>query len=250
MARHRVIGYTRVSTTEQVDGFGLDVQEAAIRAYCTAENLRLVVMVSDEGQSGSNGLDHRRGLAEALARIERGEASALVVYRLDRLARDLLLQETVHARLEAGGAAVLSVSEPSVEGDDATRVLVRQLLGGISQYERAVIRGRMMAGKAAKVAKGGYGGGRPAYGCKAEGGELVVNEAEAAVIDTVTTMRRSGASFRVIAAALSDAGIVTRSGGSWNPNQVRRIAQRKGVAAGSPTGTSSGKRAQRPDSTA
>ena len=138
---------------EQVDGFGLDVQEAAIRAYCKAEHLRLVAMVSDEGQSGSNGLDHRRGLAEGLGRIERGEASALVVYRLDRLARDLLLQETVHARLEAGGAQVISVTEPAVEGDDATRILVRQLLGGIAQYERAVIRGRMMAGKAAKVAR-------------------------------------------------------------------------------------------------
>ena len=52
MARQRVIGYTRVSTAEQVDGFGLDVQEAAIRAYCRAENLRLVAMVSDEGQCG------------------------------------------------------------------------------------------------------------------------------------------------------------------------------------------------------
>ena len=119
-----------------------------------------------------------------------------MVYRLDRLARDLLLQETVHARLEAGGAAVMSVSEPAVEGDDATRVLVRQLLGGIAQYERAVIRGRMMAGKAAKVASGGYGGGRPPYGYKAAGGALVTNEDEAAVVDTVTTMRKAGASYR------------------------------------------------------
>ncbi len=230
MARQRVIGYTRVSTAEQVDGFGLDVQEAAIRTYCKAENLRLVAMVSDEGQSGSNGLDDRRGLAEGLARIERGEATALVVYRLDRLARDLLLQETVHARLEAGGAAVLSVSEPAVEGDDATRVLVRQLLGGIAQYERAVIRGRMMAGKAAKVAQGGYGGGRPPYGYRAASGSLEPNPEEAAILQTVKTMRREGASYREIATALSEAGLATRNGSAWNPNQIRRIAQRCGAS--------------------
>jgi DNA invertase Pin-like site-specific DNA recombinase len=224
MARQRVIGYTRVSTAEQVEGFGLDVQEAGIRAHCKGHGLRLVAMVSDEGQSGSNGLDDRRGLAEGLARIERGEATALVVYRLDRLARDLLLQETVHARLEVGGAEVLSVSEPAVEGDDATRVLVRQLLGGIAQYERAVIRGRMMAGKAAKVAQGGYGGGRPSYGLKATGGELVVNEAEVAVVNTVTRLRDAGESYRAIAIALSEEGITTRTGGKWNPNQIRRIA--------------------------
>jgi DNA invertase Pin-like site-specific DNA recombinase len=203
---------------EQVDGFGLEVQETAIRAYCKAEDLRLVAMVSDEGQSGSNGLDSRRGLAEALARFERGDATALVVYRLDRLARDLFLQETVHARLEAGGAEVLSVSERAVEGDDATRVLVRQLLGGIAQYERAVIRGRMMAGKAAKVAKGGYGGGRPPYGYRASRGELVEDKDELAVVDLVISQRRSGGSFRSIAAALSGIGVPTRSGGPWNPD--------------------------------
>jgi DNA invertase Pin-like site-specific DNA recombinase len=233
MAKQRVIGYTRVSTAEQVDGFGLDVQEAAIRAYCKAEELRLVAMVSDEGQSGSNGLDQRRGLAEGLARIERGDATALVVYRLDRLARDLLLQETVHARLEAGGAALLSVSEPAVDGDDATRVLVRQLLGGIAQYERAVIRGRMMAGKdakVAKVAKGGHGGGRPPYGCRAARGALEPNPEEAAIVEVVKTKRTEGASYREIATALSEVGIATRSGSTWNPNQIRRIAQRSGVA--------------------
>lgn len=80
-----------------------------------------------------------------------------------------------------------------------TRTLVRQLLGGIAQYERAVIRGRMMAGKAAKVAGGGHGGGRPAYGFKAEGKELVANEDERRIVETVTNLRRKGRSYRQIA---------------------------------------------------
>lgn len=195
MAGQRVIGYTRVSTAEQVDAFGLDVQEAKIRTYCRAEGLQLVAMLSDQGQSGSNGLDDRLGLAAALAWIEKGDTGALVVYRLDRLARDLLLQETIHARLEAGGASVLSVSEPAIDGDDATRTLVRQLLGGIAQYERAAIRRRMMAGKAAKVAQGGYGGGRPPYGYRAASGSLEPNREEAAILEIVKTKRNEGASY-------------------------------------------------------
>jgi len=153
-----------------------------------------------------------------------------VVYRLDRLAGDLLLQESIHVRLETGGAAVPSVAEPSAEGDDAARVLVRQLPGGIAQYQRAVIRGRMMAGKAAKVAQGGHGGGRPAYGRKVAGGSLVTNEGETATVETVVGMRRRGESYRAIAAQLTADGIGTRSGGRWYPNQVRRIAGRAGVA--------------------
>ena len=175
--RPRAIGYIRVSTTEQVSGFGLDVQEKAIRDYCKANRLRLVAVYRDEGQSGSNGLEDRVGLAEALAALKAGDAQSLVVYRLDRLARDLILQETTVERLKDQGTPVVSASEPDLDTatDDPTKVLIRQIVGAVGQYERAVIRGRMMAGKAAKVAKGGYGGGRPAYGYKAIGGALVPN---------------------------------------------------------------------------
>jgi DNA invertase Pin-like site-specific DNA recombinase len=228
-ARLKVIGYLRVSTAEQTDGYGLDVQEAAIRRYCKAEGLRLVATESDEGQSGSNGLNDRVGLGTALAAIERGDATALVVAKYDRLARDLVLQETVIGRLEATGHQVLSVSEPRMDdADDATRVLIRQVMGAFGQYEKALIRGRMMAGKAQKVARGGYGGGRPAYGLMAQGAELVPNPDESAVVDAVTSLRAAGASYRAIAKALADAGQVTRSGGTWDPAQVRRIAQRTG----------------------
>ena len=224
MTKQRVIGYLRVSTAEQVEGFGLEVQETKVRAYCKAHDLKLVDVLSDEGQSGSNGLETCQGLAQGLARIEQGEASALVVYRFDRLARDLILQETIIVRLEDAKATVLSVSEPAMDGDDATRKMVRQMLGVIAEYERAVIRGRMMAGKAAKVAKGGYGGGRPPYGYRAENGELVPDEQEQSLVETVVDLRKKGRSYREISAVLGGAGMTTRSGGEFNSNQVRRIA--------------------------
>ena len=170
MSARKVLGYTRVSTQEQVTtGYGLEVQAKAIRDYARANGLRVARILSDEGQSGTNGLDARVGLAEALAIVERGEVAGIVVARMDRLARDLLLQETLMARMRQAGAEVISVSEPDMDSDDPTRVLVRQVLGSISQFERALIRGRMMAGRAAKVAGGGYGGGRPPFGWRARG---------------------------------------------------------------------------------
>lgn len=223
MAVRRVIGYLRVSTAEQVNGFGLDVQEAAIRQHCRANGLRLVRVLADEGQSGSNGLDTREGLAEALALAEGHKVDAIVVYRLDRLARDLLLQETLLARLREAGASVLSVTEPELDSEDATRVLVRQVIGAISQYERAVIRGRMMAGKAAKVAKGGYGGGRPRLGTKAADGQLVADPEEQATLERARQLRADGLSLREIAATLEAEGLTPKAGGRWAPTQVARV---------------------------
>jgi len=226
MPAKRMLGYIRVSTQEQVEGFGLDVQRAAIRDYCKAHRLKLVHVYSDAGQSGSNGLDTRVELAEALALLEAHKVSGIIVYRLDRLARDLMLQETLMARLRQAGAEVLSVSEADIDSDDATRVLVRQMLGMISQYERSVIRGRMMAGKAAKVARKGYGGGRPPYGYRAKDRELVPDEAEQAVIARVRRLHKDGLSLRQIAAQLDSEGITPRhEGARWHPRTVAAMIQ-------------------------
>jgi len=184
MAR-KVLGYLRVSTSEQVAGFGLDVQAKAIKDYCKANGLRLARTFSDAGLSGSNGLATRPELREALQLIEGHEADGIVVYRLDRLARDLILQETLVIKIREAGAAVLSVTEPDIDSAEPTRTLVRQVLGCIAEYERGVIRQRMMAGKAAKVARGGYGGGRPPFGWRAEGRELVPEPGEQATIALV-----------------------------------------------------------------
>ncbi len=223
-----VVGYLRVSTDEQVKGSGLEVQEKAIRSHARANGMRLVGVFSDEGESGSNGLEHRSGLAEALAAIEDRKASALVVYRLDRLARDLILQEGLIGRLRETGARVVSATEPDIDGGEAepTRDMVRQILGVIAQYERAVIRGRMLAGKAAKVAKGGYGGGRPPYGKQSVKGELVDDPDQKEIVDLVVKLRRKGGSYREIGAELTKRGFVPKAGGSWQPNTIRRIVMR------------------------
>jgi DNA invertase Pin-like site-specific DNA recombinase len=225
MARTHAVGYIRVSTTEQVKGFGLDVQEKAIRDYCKANSLRLVAMFRDEGHSGSNGLDTRVGLAEALAALKEHKAE-LVVYRLDRLARDMILQETLVERLRDENTPVRSASEPDLDmdTDDPTKVLIRQIVGAVAQYERAVIRGRMMSGKAAKKAAGGYIGGTVPYGFQLIEGQVVEEPDEQKVVALVGRRALAGASLRNIANELERRGFKPRSGGDWHANTVRRIA--------------------------
>jgi len=216
-----------VSTEEQVQGNGLAVQDQAIRRYCRANAIRLVGTESDEGISGSNGLDKRVGLARALARLEAGEADCLVVYRLDRLARDYVLQELLVNRLREAGTPLRSATEDvETDTDDPTKVLVRQILGSIGQYERALIRGRMQAGKMIKAARGGYVGGQPGYGQRAESAELVDHGEEVEVVRMIIEARRAGASYRQICSLLAGAGHTPRRAETWHPMVVRSIVQR------------------------
>jgi DNA invertase Pin-like site-specific DNA recombinase len=231
MTTQKAIGYARVSTDEQAKGFGLDAQVQAIRAHCKTQRLCLIETFRDEGQSGSTGIDARPGLAAVLALLDSGAADVLVVPRLDRLARDLLIQETVIGRLQRRGRQVQSAAEPDVTSSDPTRVLVRQVLGAIAEYERGLIRGRTMAGKAAKAARGGYTGGRPGYGTRAVGGALAVDDAEVDAITMIRDLRASGCSYREICAALDAAGLRPRRGIRWQPAVVRRISLRTAAAA-------------------
>lgn len=227
------IGYVRVSTADQADnGYGLDVQRHAIETYCADHGLVLAGSHCDAGISGASNLDQRPGLASALAAAEAAPGGQLIVYRLDRLARDLVLQELILQRLTKYGTGVMSVTEPDLDttGTDPTKILIRQILGALGQYERALIRGRMHAGRAAKAAVGGYVGGAPGYGRVAVGGQLVVNDAEHAAVQLVRTLRSQGETYRSICTALEQAGHRPRRASRWHPAVVREIARRSAYA--------------------
>jgi DNA invertase Pin-like site-specific DNA recombinase len=226
----RAVGYARVSTADQVNGLGLDVQEAAIQTLCKAQGFRLVGIERDEGISGDNGVDARRGLYDALDAIDAGRAEVLVVYSLDRLARKVSIQEPILEQVWARGASVFSTLEggevPKDDPDDPFRTAMREQRGVWARLERGLIAKRMRDGRAQKARKGGYVGGKPRYGMRAEGKALVVDEGEQELVARVLALRAQGASYREVCAVLEVEGYKPRRAAHWSPATVRNIEKR------------------------
>src|SRR3954454_5409545 len=89
LAPMRVLGYVRVSTEEQSSsGAGLQAQRQAIVAECERRGWQRVEVIEDAGFSAKD--MKRPGVQEALRVLEAGEASALVVAKLDRLSRSMI----------------------------------------------------------------------------------------------------------------------------------------------------------------
>lgn len=228
----RVVGYLRVSTDRQAEeGLGLGIQEAAIRDWAEASGHELVSIYKDEGISGSNGIDTRIGLADALETLRSGDAAGLVVYRLDRLARDLVLQESLLADVWRMGCAVYSCSPAegsylSDDPDDPSRALIRQVLGAVSQYERSMIAMRLRSGRKRKRDGGGFAGGQVPFGKRNVDGVLVDDPREQAVIQRMRELQSEGRSLSAIAKALNEEGHQGKKATRWHHQTVSRVLSR------------------------
>jgi DNA invertase Pin-like site-specific DNA recombinase len=189
----------------------------------------------DEGLSGSNGLDTREGLAEALGVVRDGTVGGVVVYRLDRLARDLVLQEQLLAEIRRAGGDLFSASPAEAQflvddPDDPSRRFVRQILGAVSEYERSMIALRLRSGRKRKAERGLFAYGAPPLGYTARDKELVPVEDEQRTLERIVRMRTNGASLRKICETLECEGHLTKRGGTrWHPTVVRSVLVRSGL---------------------
>jgi DNA invertase Pin-like site-specific DNA recombinase len=226
--------YLRVSTDQQADtGHGLEIQEEACRKWLRAGGHRLVEVCRDGGKSGSFDVSSRPGLARALALTGSGRADGILVFRLDRLSRDVILQEQLLAELHRRGKELHSCSASEDEHliddpDDPTRALVRLILGAVAAHERDVIRLRLRTGRLAKQMSGGYAGGMPPYGWRSTGRDLEEIPKEQEGISLMLELQRKGRSLRQIGAALVARGYPAHTpSGNWRPATISAIIARE-----------------------
>jgi DNA invertase Pin-like site-specific DNA recombinase len=133
----QVIGYTRVSTTEQAtEGVSLAAQQAKIEAYAVVKDWTLGEVIVDAGLSAKT--LKRPGLQRVLAMVRAREVDVVVVAKLDRLSRRVRDVYDVVEFFEKKGVALVSLQESL----DATTATGRAMIGRLavmSSLEREVI---------------------------------------------------------------------------------------------------------------
>lgn len=228
-------GYIRVSTENQIgeDRFGIAAQKEAIETFCAASGMEIDKWYYDEGVSGAT-MD-RPGLQELLADASNGQVKALIVAKMDRIARDLMAQLWIEKELLKHEVEIISAGEP-FRGQDPANVLFRQIIGAFAQFEKSRISERMSGGRRQKAKKGGYAGGRAAFGYKAKKGSkrLELDPDKAYTVKRVFEIKSntSGISLREIAEILNEEGHTTAMGNHFTALQVKRILERKPLYEG------------------
>jgi DNA invertase Pin-like site-specific DNA recombinase len=207
-------GYLRVSGRGQIEGDGFTRQLTAIRKYAAANGYRIARVFKEEGISGGTDWESRPAFSEMMSALLSNGTRTVLVERLDRVARDLLVQESVIGDFQRKGLTLISVSEPDLLSDDPSRVLMRQMLGAFFQYERTLLVAKLRAARQRIRAREGRCEGRKRYG-------MMPGEPE--VVHRILALREAGMALDKIAAMFNAEGVRPRAGVKWYPTTVSRI---------------------------
>jgi DNA invertase Pin-like site-specific DNA recombinase len=126
--------YTRFSDRRNAeDCESLEVQSAYCEQHAHKKGYAVAHTFSDAAMSGKD--EDRPGMWAAIEHLDKGDV--LLVYKLDRLARNVYLMELVRRAVATAGARIEAV-QGDVEGEGPEQVLIRQMLASIAEYERKI----------------------------------------------------------------------------------------------------------------
>lgn len=203
-------GYVRVSGASQVDGDGEARQLESIKGFLAQAGGALTAHVFEKAVSGTVEAMERPAFVDLLAFVKPGDA--IVVERLDRVARDLMVQEFFLRECRARGLQVFAADQGMLDlasnDGDPTRKLIRQVLGALAEWEKSAL---VLKLRKARERSGHLGGSRP-YGD---------TPAERQIQDLIRRYRVLGFGWPTVAEHLNNEGFLTRKGRSWDKWAVR-----------------------------
>ena len=218
----RVAFYTRISTDEDHQKYSLDAQKDRLNAYCISQYDEYeVVKIYRDTSTGTN--MSRPGLEEMLFDAENGRFDVLVVFRVDRLSRNVRQLAQMVEMLTEWNVVLRSSSEPFDTSNSAGKMML-QMLGVFAEFEHATIIERTKAGMERKARNGEWGGGLVPYGYKREDGMLIIDDEESAVVRRMFreyVFGKKGATK--LCRELNEAGLRKRSGKKWENRGLIKI---------------------------
>lgn len=206
--------YARVSTLMQVtDGMSLDVQERSLKQAAEFAGFTRVELVREEGRSGKS-ISGRPALTAALKRLDAGDAQAMVVTRIDRLARSTTDFLEIVDRANKNGWRLVML-DLNLDTSTYQGRFVVTIMSALAEMERNIIAARQKDVHEDRRRRGIVWG--------VDMGPM--NKTPEEVRTRVIQERGLGVSYGKIAEGLNRDGIKGQNGGKWYPTTVKNLLE-------------------------
>lgn len=215
--------YARVSTEDQLKGYGINNQiDECLKKIKNQEHM----LFKDEGISGE--IIDRPGLTLLRENVQAGIIDEVVCYDPDRLSRKLMHQLMIDDEFRKKGVRVVFVNGEYAQSPEGQ--LFFSMRGAISEFEKEKIKQRTKGGKLRKAREGKVLGNYGLYGYDydREKKSYKINEEQAKVVkmifDYFTEPTSPFKGINGIARHLTDMGIPTAKNGKvWHRQVVRQM---------------------------
>jgi site-specific DNA recombinase len=221
------LGYVRRSKESGARNVSLEDQHERIVAYCHERGWQLAEVQADDGVSGGR----RERLDRLAERVRATKARVIVVYHLDRFARDLAATLDYLRRFARSGVELHVVGRGRVEADTATGFIVTAVEGLAAEHYRRVISEKTRDALARLRAKGRRVSRFAPYGYKlGPQGLLVSDPKEQTILAEISRLRAGGLSLRAISETLVAGGVLARNGRPFAPMTLARLVTNRPVS--------------------
>jgi len=217
------LAYLRTSSATNIgaDKDSEKRQRAAIEAFAKRAGFEIIDWYYDEAISGADRIEERPGFAHLLERLEGDGVTAIIVETANRFARDLIVQETGFHMLRQLGYDLIAADSPnSFLEDTPTADLIRQVLGAVSQFEKASLVAKLKGARDRKRRETGKCEGRKSHAEKRPGAVAFAKKLRRA---NPKTGRRL--SLRRVSAALAEAGHLNERGRPFNQRSIKVMVE-------------------------
>ena len=216
----RAVIYARYSPGSKQTYQSIEGQLKECYTFAERNKLRVVHEYIDEALTGKN--DKREEFLKMIDDSKRKGFKFIIVYQLDRFARNRYDSAKYKARLKKNGVRVISARENITE--DASGILIEGVLESMAEYYSAELSQKIKRGIGISASKCKFFGGGVPLGYKIdEQKNYVINEETAPLVKTIFEMFVAGSNYAELVRWLNGRNLTTTRGGEWNKNSFHRI---------------------------
>lgn len=219
----KVALYIRVSTTYQVDKDSLPMQRDDLINYAKyALGIERYELFEDAGYSAKS--TERPAYQQMMSRLRDREFSHLLVWKIDRISRNLIDFSEMYNELKKLGVTFVSKNE-QFQTDTPMGEAMLKIILVFAELERKMTSERVSSVMLSRATKGMWNGGKIPYGYdyNKDSKEITVNSVESSVVKRIYDMYEVCPSLLAIARELNSEGMTTRTGKPWNPVSISKI---------------------------
>ncbi|TKD67686.1 recombinase family protein [Pseudalkalibacillus hwajinpoensis] len=217
----QAVMYARVSTEEQAtEGYSIKAQKDLLNTFAEKHNLTIISEYIDEGKSGKS-INGRPQMIQLLEDAKQKKFEAVIVYKLDRLARKTRDSLEIVETLGIHGVQLISLSE-NIDTTTPHGKMFYTVLSSLAEMEREQIVGRVKMGMTQRAKEGKWNGGQ-CFGYDAKEKKLMVNEDEAKIVKEIFAYADQGFGYKKIVGILNRKGYNTKRGNVFSIGTLKGI---------------------------